>query len=125
MANILVVEDDHDVVELLGEYFQEELGAQTMAVTSLEELVSCSTAALECDVAILDLHLGAFGPAPEGLAALRWLRERGYQREVVITTGNVTSIANAASLGPIRVVPKPYEFPVLLKLVQDVLSKAA
>ena len=124
MISILVVEDDPDVLGVLGELFEDELGVRTLPITSLEELTSQSTAALECELAIVDLHLGPFGPAPEGLAALRWLRERGYQRKVLITTGSQERITDAERLGPMRVVPKPYEFAELLELVQEALGNA-
>lgn len=118
MAGVLVLEDDADLRELLGEMFV-ALGAPACVTAgSLEEL-QLDPHALGCDLAILDINLGP-GRAT-GIDACRWLVERGFQGEIVFLTGHASShplVVEAAEILQARIFAKPLEASRMEELVR-------
>jgi CheY-like chemotaxis protein len=107
MRRILIVEDDADLALLLSELLAGS-GAETCVAHSLDEVQAQEHEALACDLAILDVNLGAYEPT--GVDVSRWLRDQGFEGPVVFLTGHARShpmVAEAASVPGSRVLAKP------------------
>ena len=107
MRRILIVEDDADLALLLSELLTGS-GAETCVAHSLREVQAEATAALECDLAIIDVNLGPYQPT--GVDVASWLRSRSFQGQVVFLTGHARThpmVAEAAAVPGSRVLAKP------------------
>jgi FixJ family two-component response regulator len=116
-VTILLLDDDDDLREALGELFMSQ-GAQCVAVGSLEDLERRGASALACEVAILDVNLGP--GKPSGVDAYRWLRSHAFAGRIVFLTGHARthpSVAEAYKLGT-KVLEKPVSTDVLMSLLR-------
>lgn len=117
---VLVVEDDADLACLLCNVF-ETLGAQScQAVRSLTELQNASDRALEADLVVLDINLGA--GCPSGVDAWRWLREGRYRGRVAFLTAHAASnplVKSVAEQAEAPVLSKPVSMQTLAGLLHD------
>jgi DNA-binding NtrC family response regulator len=105
---VLVVDDDEDLRQALGDVLVEILGLGWLGVGSLDELVALGQRALDCRVAILDVNLGA--GRPSGIDAFEWLRSKGFRGRIVFLTGHARSdplVAKAWSERSAHVYQKP------------------
>ncbi len=105
---VLVVDDDADLRQALGDVLVEILGLDWLGAGSLDELVGLGDRALSCAVAILDVNLGA--GRPSGLDAFEWLKQRGFRGRIVFLTGHALSdplVAEALGHGSTTVYQKP------------------
>jgi DNA-binding response OmpR family regulator len=107
MRRILIVEDDADLALLLGEPLT-GAGAETCVAHSFDEVMSQAAEALNCELAILDVNLGA--SQPTGVDVSTWLRSQSFQGPVIFLTGHARSnpmVREAASVPGSRVLAKP------------------
>jgi len=108
LGHVLVVDDDDDLRQALGDVLVEIIGTGWIGARSLEELEALEEHALACDIAILDVNLGA--GRPSGLDALQWLKHKGFRGRIVFLTGHARSdplVAEAWNEGSVRVYQKP------------------
>jgi DNA-binding NtrC family response regulator len=88
-GHVLVVDDDEDLRQAIGDVLVEILGREWVGVGSLGELVALGQRALDCRVAILDVNLGA--GQPSGIDAFEWLKSKGFRGRIVFLTGHARS----------------------------------
>jgi DNA-binding NtrC family response regulator len=117
---VLVVDDDEDLRQALGDVLVEILDLGWIGAGSFDELVGLGDRALACDVAILDVNLGA--GRPSGLDVLEWLKRRGFRGRIVFLTGHARSdplVAEAWNESTVRVYQKPMTLEQLGAIVDD------
>jgi DNA-binding NtrC family response regulator len=88
-GHVLVVDDDEDLRQAIGDVLVEILGFEWVGVGSFGELVALGQRALDCRVAILDVNLGA--GQPSGIDAFEWLKSKGFRGRIVFLTGHARS----------------------------------
>jgi len=115
MPRILICDDDPDIAEVMGEFFQDH-GIDSVITHSFDEVVAHRPEALSCSLAILDVNLG-FGQ-PSGVDVFRWLQREQFAGTVVFLTGHaVTSaILEGARMLGVPILSKPIEGETLLRL---------
>jgi FixJ family two-component response regulator len=121
MLRVLVLEDDDDLRAILCELLSLSGADACVGARSLEELRHKSAEALGCELALLDINLGA--GVPSGLDAHRWLKDEGFAGRTVFLTGHARShplVREALELTHVQVLSKPIESKVLLELVGSV-----
>jgi DNA-binding NtrC family response regulator len=110
MRRILILDDDDDLRLLLGELIVEIGCACEVSARSVAELQGRPDAALSCDIALLDVNLGA--DVPSGVDAYLWLRDHGYQGQVVFFTGHARSyppLTEALRTPGVQLMTKPVD----------------
>jgi FixJ family two-component response regulator len=115
---VLVLEDDEDLRSILCELVSLAGAEGCVGAGSLEELKHKRVEALGCELALLDINLGA--GVPSGLEAYAWLKENGFSGRTVFLTGHARShplVRQALELSNVQVLSKPIESKILLKLV--------
>jgi len=117
-GHVLVVDDDEDLRQALGDVLVEILGVDWIGAASFEELVGLGERALACDVAILDVNLGA--GRPSGIDAFEWLKGNGFRGRIVFLTGHARSdplVAQAWGERSAHVYQKPMTLELLGAIV--------
>jgi CheY-like chemotaxis protein len=117
MARVLVLDDNADLRELLGELLTLS-SASCVTAGTLKELEAKEREAVACDLAILDINLGE--NEPTGVDACRWLHAHGFGGEIVFLTGHAASdprVREAAAMTQARVLTKPLEAARLTELL--------
>ncbi len=120
---MLFLEDDEDLVEAMRDALCDDGRWECVGVRSVAELQALGPGALACQLAILDINLGA--GAASGLDAYRWLRERRFGGRVLFLTGHARShplVDEAARLGGVRVLQKPISLDNLLAVIMGAAS---
>jgi len=116
--HILVVDDDADIRELLGEYLQKQ-GFRVTAVADGRGL-RAAVAVSPPDMVILDLML----PGEDGLALCRELRARSDLPVIMLTArGDETDRIVGLELGADDYVAKPFSPRELLARIRSVLRR--
>ncbi|HSP80245.1 MAG TPA: response regulator [Myxococcaceae bacterium] len=118
MQRVLVLEDDEDLRFILCELLLLAGVEACVATGSVEELQRRQDEALGCELAILDINLGA--AVPSGLEAYRWLRGRGFGGRIVFLSGHAHShplVCQAHALSDVQVLAKPVDSQTLLALL--------
>lgn len=122
---ILVMDDDIDLLEVIQETLislcQVE---QVLIAKSLAEVQAQKEQILNCQLAILDVNLGA--EKPSGINVAEWLREKGFKGKVIFLTGHAISdpeILSATRMPDTRVVAKPIGLSQLLGFVESIYAK--
>lgn len=108
MKKVLILDDDPELCAVMKDMFLAIGASQCVCATSLEELQARSEEALRCDVAILDVNLGA--RHPNGIDAYRWLLSVGFPGDVVFFTGHARShplVQGALKYEGVRILEKP------------------
>jgi FixJ family two-component response regulator len=119
-GSVLVLDDDRDMLEALGDTIRVLGGRPCITVASHAEMVALGAQALACSVAILDINLGL--GMPSGIDAYRWLRESGFGGRIVFLTGHARGhplVEEAHRLGEARVLEKPARTATLLEIVRS------
>lgn len=118
---VQVIEDDHDLAQLLIDVFMTS-GYEVRWATSRAEINAALRRGREIDVLLLDREL----PETDGLTILRQLRAhpRLNALPVILVTGHASPAAVADGLlaGANGYVSKPFKMSGLLKAVQAVLG---
>ena len=117
--HIVIVDDEADVRDTLGEY----LGNQGFRVTALDsgvELRQLVEAEESFDLAILDIAM----PGEDGLSLARFLRERFDVGIVMVTaSGETVDRIIGLEMGADDYIPKPVDLRELLARVKAVLRR--
>ena len=117
---LLVVDDEPELRELLGEYF----GRHGWAVRLAEDAAAARRLLAEAptDIVVLDVHM----PGEDGLSLARWLRERHAGVGIVMLTTAAETVDRVVGLeiGADDYVPKPFELRELLARVRAVLRRS-
>jgi len=74
---------------------------------------------LRCDLALIDINLGA--GQPSGVEVYRWLRARGFGGRIFFLTGHAMNspfVAEAVRLGDAQVLSKPIRPDRLIRLLR-------
>jgi DNA-binding NarL/FixJ family response regulator len=120
MGSVLLVDNDPDVLEAVGDLVTLISREPCVAVRSLAELMRVAARALACELAIVDLNLGP--GAPSGVEVLAWLRAQRFAGRVVFLTGHPYDnplVQHAGRLGQAQVLRKPIELEALSALIRD------
>jgi DNA-binding response OmpR family regulator len=119
-GRVLIVEDDHDIAELIAVYLERE-GLRTTIVGSAEEAV-IDLAERSPDLAVLDLGL----PGADGLELLRRMRETSTFPVIIVSAreSDEDKIAGLG-LGADDFVSKPFSPKVLAARVKAQLRRCA
>jgi DNA-binding NtrC family response regulator len=120
MAQVLILDDDADLRELLGEYLAPAASSCVLAAAYVD-LERKERDVLACDLAILDINLGP--NQPSGVDAYRWLLAHGFRGKIVFLTGHAASsdsrVAEAETIGKACVFEKPLDARRLFELVKE------
>ena len=117
MPSVLIVDDDTDVREMLGELLM-TLGLHVALANSLTDVATLGRDALSCDFALLDVNLGP--GTPSGLDVYDWLRKHQFSGQAVFLTGHAAQhplVQEARRLANVMVFQKPIDFDVLERLL--------
>ena len=120
MQRVLVLEDDNDLRTLLCDLLVASGAKACVSAGSVEAMVRQKEQVLGCELALLDVNLGA--GAPSGLDAYQWLRENGFGGRIVFLTGHARShplVRKAHEVAQARVLSKPVNAKVLMALLRD------
>jgi FixJ family two-component response regulator len=121
MGAVLLIDNDQDLLEALGDLIALVSGQPCLALRSLGELVDAATRALECELAIVDINLDP--GAPSGIDVYAWLRSQRFSGRIVFLTGHAQGhplVQRACQLGHARVFRKPIELVELNALIRGV-----
>ena len=118
-AKVLLVDDSEDLLELMTVLVQHLCNRPVLAAKSLDEVASFADEVLSCELALLDINLGA--DRPSGIDVYRWLRAAGFKAPIVFLTGHAKSyplVIEAESLGDAQVLCKPLVSEDLLNIIR-------
>ena len=115
-ARVLVVEDEHELRELVAGWLRSK-GYEATEAADGEDAVELLDAGLEPDVIVLDLAL----PRMDGHAFLAWLREQPPERRppVIVASGEYDALPTGGVAG---VLAKPYRPDLLLRELERALG---
>jgi DNA-binding response OmpR family regulator len=119
VQRVLVLEDDDDLRTLLCDLLVASGAQACVSAASFEAMVRQQEQVLKCELALLDVNLGA--RVPSGLDAYHWLRDNGFEGRVVFLTGHARShplVRQAHELTQARVLSKPVGAKELMALVR-------
>ncbi len=117
-GGVLLLEDDEDLLDTLGELVQRLTDRSCLAVRSFGDLVQRRAEALGCELAILDINLGS--GRHSGLDAYEWLKQQGFTGRIAFLTGHARShplVARACALDRAAVYQKPIGMTELRRLL--------
>ncbi len=121
-ATILVMDDDIDLLDVLKETLITLCKIdQVITATSLSGVQEQKEKILQCQLAILDVNLGA--DRPSGVDVAEWLRANNFKGKIVFLTGHAVSdpeVLAATQVPDTKVVAKPIGLNQLLSFVQGV-----
>jgi CheY-like chemotaxis protein len=120
-ARILVIDDDHAVVNLLVVRLSEEGHTVLSAVTSEDGLRLVTL--FQPDLVLLDVAL----PVMNGLEVLKRIRAINPAIAVIMVTGNTDPqrAREALELGAVAYVDKPFDYTYLKRVVAMALQDSA
>lgn len=119
MKSVLILDDDSDLCSVMKELFLALGASKCLSVTSFVDLQGKADEALRCDIALLDVHLGA--SRPSGIDAYEWLISAGFAGKVVFFTGHARShplLQKTLQYEGVRIIEKPAPIGVLQELLQ-------
>jgi DNA-binding NtrC family response regulator len=118
-AEILIADDEAPIRELLQDILEPEGANLRLVASGTEALAVIETN--EPDVAIFDVRM----PAPDGLALLQQIREKGYQFPVLIITAQDSSTVTIEAMqrGAYDYLAKPFNPDEILVTVQRALEQ--
>jgi FixJ family two-component response regulator len=119
---IVIVEDDADLRDLLGEIYACE-GLDCVLAESVEALVAQSVRALGADLVLLDVNLGP--GVPSGLDAYDWLVQHAFTGRIIFLTGHASThplVREASGRGAL-VLEKPVPAASLLELARSAADR--
>ncbi len=115
---VLFVDDDEDLREVMQDILV-RIGVQRVFTAgSLRDVQRIRDEALSCQVAIIDINLGA--NQPSGVGVFEWLEREGYAGRIVFLTGHASNdprVREAASVAGSVVAAKPLTVSELQKLL--------
>ena len=119
---ILVMDDDIDLLEVLQETLVTLCKVdKVITATSMDAVQQQKDKILNCELAILDVNLGA--ERPSGVNVAEWLRANGFKGKIVFLTGHAISdpeVLAATRMPNTKVVAKPIGLPQLIGFVEGI-----
>ena len=119
---ILVMDDDIDLLEVLQETLVTLCNVnQVITATSMDSVQQQKDKILNCELAILDVNLGA--ERPSGVNVAQGLRDNGFKGKIVFLTGHAVSdpeVLAATRMPNTKVVAKPIGLQQLLGFVEGI-----
>jgi DNA-binding NtrC family response regulator len=117
-ASLLIVDDEEGIRESVGLILSEDDYALRFASSGEEALRRL--AAEPFDLVLMDIKM----PKVDGLEVLRAMRRRGFAMPVLFLTAyqSVELAKEAARLGAVDYLPKPFDRDQLLDVVRSALS---
>ena len=112
---ILIVDDEEDFLEIMAERIRSQ-GMDVLTATSAEEALQMVE--LESfDAVIMDFMM----PAIDGFKALKLLKEKNPEVQIILLTGNVPEHKRieAKKLGALDVIEKPADLKILIEKIRD------
>lgn len=112
---ILIVDDEEDFLEIMAERIRSQ-GMDVLTATSAEEALQMVE--LESyDAVIMDFMM----PAIDGFKALKLLKEKKPEVQIILLTGNVPEHKRieAKKLGALDVIEKPADLKILIEKIRD------
>jgi DNA-binding NtrC family response regulator len=119
-STVLLLDDDPDLLDILGSVIGEVCERPCLAATSYEEMVGLGDRALSCHVAILDVNLGP--GRPSGIDAYQWLHEQGFCGKIAFLTGHAQThpaVQRACQVEAAIVYQKPISISMLRSILDD------
>ncbi len=118
MERILIVEDERNILRLLGRVLRQE-GFDVEAAISFEEAASKFHSGQAFNLVLTDMRL----PGRSGLDLLNWIKEKTPDLPVIIMTayGSIENAVEAMRAGAVNYLTKPVESDELLAVVKHSL----
>ena len=118
---VLIVDDEKDYLEIMVERMRNQ-GLDVLTTTSAEEALRMVEKEA-FDVVIMDFMM----PAMDGFTALKLLKEKKPEVQIILLTGNVPEQKRieAKKLGALDVLEKPADLKVLLKKIRQAKTRNA
>jgi FixJ family two-component response regulator len=117
---VLIVDDDYDLRTTLSDIMQLMCDADCLVFPDVASLERAGESALSCEVAIIDVNLGA--GKPNGVDAYRWLVSHGFTGRIVFLTGHAgasTLVKEAIDSGTAAFVQKPASIRTLCRFLEE------
>lgn len=118
--SILLLDDDDDLRQSLGDMLRRLRIAELVAVPDVASLIALGPRALACQLALLDVNLGP--DQPSGLDAYQWLVDSNFVGRIVFLTGHARShpmVLRAGEHPSVRVLQKPIGLVAIRELLQE------
>lgn len=117
-ASLLIIDDEADVTETLGQFLEAHFSPVWIAESGKSGFEKCSTH--NPDIILCDF----FMPEMSGEAFLKKIRTKGILTPVVFLTGNANKefVITALQLGASDVLEKPFDLNVVLQTLNRVLE---
>jgi len=119
-TRILIVDDEHDLLDMLTAYFLASKYDVDTATNGVEALAAVSQQ--RPDVVLLDIHM----PEMNGIDALREIMKVDQSIGVIMVTGNtqLSITVEAIRNGAFGYIPKPFDFRYLDHLIAACLTRS-
>ncbi len=116
---VLIVDDEEDFLETMAERMRAR-GIEVETSTSAEKAL-CLVENEPYDVVIMDFMM----PAMNGFKALKLLKEKNAELQIILLTGNVPAevIREAKRLGALDVIEKPADLRTLIGKIKQVKAQ--
>ena len=112
---VLLVDDDEDLLEVLGLLFK-HAGIPNVAARSLRGVQALGAQLAPVTTAILDVNLGH--GEPSGIDIARWLRAQNFTMRTVFITGHAPNHPLVREVGDGEVLEKPVDPRTLIKIAR-------
>ncbi len=118
MERILIVEDERNILRLLGRVLRQE-GFNVETAINFEEASSKFISGQTFDLVLTDMRL----PGRSGLDLLNWMKEKNPDLPVIVMTayGSIENAVEAMRAGAVNYLTKPVESDELLAVVKHSL----
>jgi FixJ family two-component response regulator len=117
---VLILDDDKDVVNVIGDFLEILAQCKTVRLQSYEEMLTNAIDVLECDIVLLDVNLGP--QRASGIDCYHWLKDQGCRGRIYFLTGHALTnplVLEASRVGAARVIAKPIDGKSLIDLVSS------
>ena len=118
LSSVLFVDDDDDLREAMQAILERLSVARVVAARSLRDVMDKRDEALACELAFLDINLGA--GEPTGVEICEWLRREGFAGRIVFLTGHASNdprVREAAGVAQSQIASKPVSVSTLRELL--------
>ena len=120
-VKVLIVDDEKDFLEIMAERMRTH-GLDVLTATSAEEAFKMVEKE-SYDAVIMDFMM----PAIDGFQALKLLKEKKPEVQIILLTGNVPEQkrVEAKKLGALDVIEKPADLNVLVRKIRKAKARKA